>query len=59
MVNQACKEDKYPIPKIEDLLASIKEGKSFSIDQAYQQVLLDEPSKKLVVINTPKEIISQ
>ena len=56
-VNQASKVDKYPIPKIEDLFTSLAGGKSFTtldMSQAYQQLLLDEPSKKLVVINTPK-----
>ena len=56
-VNQALKVDKYPIPKIEDLFSSLSGGKSFStsdMSQAYQQVILDEPSKKLVVINTSK-----
>ena len=58
-VNQASKVDKYPIPKIEDLFASLSDGKSFTtldMSQAYQQLVLDEPSKKLVVINTPKGI---
>ena len=56
-VNQASKVDKYPIPKIEDLFSSLAGGKAFTtldMSQAYQQVLLDEPSKKLVVINTSK-----
>ena len=49
--------DKYPISKIEDLFASLSGEKSFTtldMSQAYQQLLLDEPNKKLVVINTPK-----
>ena len=56
-VNQVSKVDKYPIPKIEDIFASLSGGKSFTtldMNQAYQQLLLDEPSRKLVVINTPK-----
>ena len=56
-VNQASKVDKYPIPKIEDLFTSLAGGKAFTtldMSQAYQQLLLDEPSKKLVVINTPR-----
>ena len=56
-VNQASKVDKYPIPKIEDLFTSLAGGKTFTTldtSQAYQQLLLDEISKKLVVINTPK-----
>jgi len=56
-VNQVPKLDWYPIPKIEDLLASLAGGKVFTkldLSQAYQQVPLDETSKKYVVINTHK-----
>ncbi len=56
-VNSASKLDRYPIPKIEDLFASIAGGKSFTkldMSQAYQQVELDEDSKQYVVINTHK-----
>jgi len=48
------------IPKIEDLFTSLKGGKTFStlnMSQAYQQVLFNEASRKLVVINTPKCLI--
>ena len=56
-VNRASHVDKYPIPKIEDLFSSLAGGKLFStldMSQTYQQILLDKPSKNLVVINTPK-----
>ena len=55
-VNKAAKVDAYPIPKIMDLFAKVAPGaKKFAIldlSQAYQQVQLDEQSKKYVVINT-------
>ena len=54
-VNQASKLDQYPIPKIENFLAKLAGGKLFTkldMSQAYQQLLLDEESKKFVVINT-------
>ena len=54
-INQASKLDRYPIPKIEDLLARLAGGKLFSkldMSQAYQQLLLDDESKKYSVINT-------
>ena len=54
---QSTKLQKWTLPKIEDLFTSLSGGKSFTtldMSQAYQQLLLDEPSKKLVVINTPK-----
>ena len=54
-VNQASKLDRYPIPKVEDLLAKLAGGKKFTkldMSQAYQQLELEEDSKKFVVINT-------
>ena len=54
-VNRASKLDRYPIPKIEDLFATLAGGKAFSkldMSQAYQQLLLEESSKKYTVVNT-------
>ncbi|KAL9985219.1 hypothetical protein ACROYT_G007595, partial [Oculina patagonica] len=48
-VNQVSKLDNYPIPKTEDLLATLGGGNKFTkldMSQAYQQLLLDEESKK-------------
>ena len=58
-VNSAAKVDRYPLPKIEDLFSKLAGGQVFSkldLSQAYQQVLLDEESKKLVTINTQKDL---
>ena len=49
--------DNYPIPKTEDLLATLGGGNTFTkldMSQAYQQLLLDEESKKFTTINTHK-----
>ena len=54
-VNQVSKLDRYPIPKIEDLFAKLSGGTVFTkldLSQAYQQLMLDEESKKYIVINT-------
>ena len=54
-VNKASKLDSYPIPKVEDLFATLAHGKAFSkldMSQAYQQILLDDDAKKYVVVNT-------
>ena len=54
-VNQVLRCDTYPIPRIEDLFARIAEGQQFTtldLDRAYQQLVLDEESRKYVVINT-------
>ena len=56
-VNQVSKLDNYPIPKTEDLLATLGGGKKFTkldMSQAYQQLKLDEDSKKYTTINTHK-----
>ena len=44
-VNQVSKLDNYPIPKVEDLLATLGGGEKFTkldMSQAYQQLQLDE-----------------
>ena len=56
-VNPVSKVDRYPIPKVCDLFAKLGKGKQFSkldLSHAYQQVPLDEESRKYVVINTHK-----
>ena len=56
-VNRVACLDKYPIPKIEDMLSSLAGGQTYTkldLSQAYQQLPLDESSKKYVIINTQK-----
>ena len=56
-VNQVSKLDSYPIPKVEDLLATLGGGEKFTkldMSQAYQQLLLDDESKQYTTINTHK-----
>ena len=48
-VNQVSKLDSYPIPKVEDLFATLGGGEKFTkldMSQAYQQLLLDKESKQ-------------
>ena len=48
-VNQVSKLDNYPIPKVEDLLATLGGGEKFTkldMSQAYQQLQLDDESKQ-------------
>jgi hypothetical protein len=55
--NRAAKLERYPIPRIEELFASLSGGKTFSkldLSHAYLQVPLDEQSQKYVTINTHK-----
>ena len=54
-VNQVSKLHNYPIPKTEDLLATLGGGNKFTkldMSQAYQQLELEESSKKFTTINT-------
>ena len=56
-INQCVEKKVYPLPTTEDLFAQIAEGRVFSkldMSQAYQQLTLDEDSKNLLVVNTPK-----
>ncbi|KAK9515825.1 hypothetical protein VZT92_026433 [Zoarces viviparus] len=53
--NQAVETETYPLPRLEELLATLSGGKIFSkidLATAYQQVLLDDDSKKYTTINT-------
>ncbi|XP_046555656.1 uncharacterized protein K02A2.6-like [Haliotis rubra] len=56
-VNKVSKLDNYPIPKTDDLYATLGGGEEFTkldLSQAYQQIKLEENSKKYVTINTHK-----
>ncbi|XP_024921034.1 uncharacterized protein K02A2.6-like [Cynoglossus semilaevis] len=56
-VNQVSKLEEYPLPRVDDLFATLAGGKSFTkldMSHAYQQLLLDEESKEFVTINTHK-----
>lgn len=54
-VNQTLRLDAYPIPKIEELHNKLAAGKTFTeldLSDAYEQMVLDEDSKKYVTMNT-------
>ena len=54
-INAASKCDKYSIPRIEDIYATLSGGKIFSkidLSNAYLQVPLHEDSRKFTTINT-------
>ena len=56
-VNQVSKLIEYPLPRVDDLFATLAGGKLFTkldMSHAYQQLLLDEDSKQYVTINTHK-----
>ena len=54
-INPVLEVDQYPLPKSDDLLATLSGGKIFSkidLSRAYQQMPLDEMSRHVVTINT-------
>ena len=53
--NLEARVDTYPLPRIDDLLASLSGGQSFSkldLAHAYLQIPLEEQSKRYTTINT-------
>ncbi|XP_049514382.1 uncharacterized protein K02A2.6-like [Dermacentor silvarum] len=58
-VNRAADIETYPVPRVEEIWAQLAGGVMFSkldLRDAYQQVELDEESKKLVTNNTRQGI---
>jgi hypothetical protein len=56
-INQTSQLDTYPLPRVEDLFATLAGGQTFTkldMSHAYQQLLLDEDSKQYVTVNTHK-----
>ena len=56
-VNRCVETKVYPLPNIEDIFARLAGGRYFTkldLTQVYQQLLLDDESKQLLVVNTPK-----
>ena len=54
-INQAFEVDQYPLPKPDDLFATLDGGKKYTkldFSQAYQQPKLDGYSTQYVTINT-------
>ena len=57
IINQALQPDSYPLSRVDELFASLAGGHYFSkldLSNAYLQIELEEESKKLITINTPK-----
>ena len=54
-INQQLEVDEYPLPRIDDIYASLSGGKQFSVldlRQAYLQMEVDERSKAYLTVNT-------
>lgn len=60
-VNRVSKLEQYPIPRIEDLFATLSGGQRFTkldMSHAYHQIALDTESKKYVTVNTHKGLFT-
>lgn len=57
--NPVCKMERYPLPVVDDIFATFRGGSTSILDQrdAYNQILLDDDSRKLVVISTHKGLL--
>lgn len=54
-LNKVLLVDRYPVPKIDDLFSDLSGNNYFTkldLSQAYNQLVLSEPSRKYTVINT-------
>ena len=57
IVNKVSKLDAYPIPKLDDLYTKLAGGETFTeldLSHAYEQMRVDEDSKKFLTINRHK-----
>ncbi|RXN33535.1 putative protein K02A2.6-like protein [Labeo rohita] len=60
-VNRVSTLEQYPIPRVEDLFALLDGGKQFTkldMSHAYQQIIMDEDSKKYLTVNTHKGLFT-
>ena len=54
-INQACKVDPYPLPRIEDIFAELRGGEEFTkidLHKAYSQIPVDEEYQRYLIVNT-------
>ena len=59
-INPVLELDQYPFPCLVDLFATLAGGKSFTtldLSHAYQQLILEESSRKFVTVNTHLDCI--
>ncbi|KAG1937540.1 retrotransposable element [Pimephales promelas] len=60
-VNRVSTLEQYPIPRVEDLFARLEGGKQFTkldMSHAYQQIIMEENSKKYLTVNTQKGLFT-
>ncbi|XP_031432706.1 uncharacterized protein K02A2.6-like [Clupea harengus] len=60
-VNSASSLEQYPIPRVEDLFNTLARGTRFSkldLSHAYQQIVMEDDSKKYLTINTHRGLFT-
>lgn len=60
-INRVSTLEQYPIPKVEDLMAVLAGGKQFTkldMSHAYQQIQMDDQSKKYLTVNTHRGMLT-
>ena len=59
-INPHLDVDKYPLPTTQDLFATLAGGKLFTtldLSQAYQQMIVDDESRKYLTVNTHRGLM--
>nr|XP_043895059.1 uncharacterized protein K02A2.6-like [Solea senegalensis] len=60
-VNKVSPIEQYPIPRMEDMIACLTGGEKYTkldMSHAYQQIVLDEDSRRYVTVNTHKGLFT-
>lgn len=60
-VNRVSTLEQYPIPRVEDLMAVLAGGQQFTkldMSHAYQQIQMDDQSKKYLTVNTHRGLFT-
>uniref|UniRef100_A0A3B3T0U0 ribonuclease H n=1 Tax=Paramormyrops kingsleyae TaxID=1676925 RepID=A0A3B3T0U0_9TELE len=60
-VNKVSPVEQYPIPRMEDMIAGLAGGEKYTkldMSHAYQQVVLDDESRKYVTVNTHRGLFT-
>lgn len=60
-VNPKLETDRYPLPRVEEIFAALSGEKIFckiDLNRAYKQVVLAEPARRLLAINTMKGLFA-
>ena len=60
-INKAAKAGQYPMPKVRNIFTKLTGKKSFAkldMSEAYTQLILNESSQLLAMVNTPLRLMN-